>query len=713
MHEKRILNAELSSALFTFSCYQHIHDTYIVRKIPDKTLPLLSMRPQINRPDVSELSNRIEKAIESLPAKPRLVSHQASRQLRCLQTIFVKGYQALINMSGSITYSDWAGYAMVLVTKCGGVIIGTDLMGELFDVIYSLHCGYAGGAFLALEARAKFSPKYKISTTTYKDVYDIATDFNTSFGALNEIFNYYKDNLETDVVVDQICPSDVLVETKPHGYPRLKPHRSAEIDRQTIEYICSYLWNAVRINYFKLKYLGLEKWDYDEVFQYEKPPFPEYVFLDFLGRFEENCRWLPVGEVGIFSNENVSLYDQGSLQGPLNTLDDLVTDSGVSKAAWQCRLMYVKSHTDINLPSPFTEPRFAGSRGKVDVGDETQFDPAEEVFKMGKLSNYPREAAEYVGEELHRHRLLHHPFFNKLSTVPYNTDAHSIRHDLPVRGEELFNSSELSEEMYSKVKGKLYSLVNFTFLFEGDFRMAPFCETGKFVKPTMSPITEDARRMQETKEFMFFRRILESETNDTHGGLFIQSCIDFCNRFDPPVEKKKGEWADWKVVSNMEHPKAFINDKNLFVSTVKAEDQKCTLKGQSYNVTASGSVCYGYNPQGEPLVAPAMFCEGMAHNILSQDCFKNIRGALYKDPHTGMVKLPILTIRNEKVVWKGHEITNFEKEYWHERFNHMNVVNLKRYAQVIAGMPPYFWPFTLKCSECPRHTEIEMEEEEE
>lgn len=635
--------------------------------------------------------------------------HLTYKQLVVMDTIFIRGYQALINMTGSLTYSDWAGYAMILVTKCGGLIMKAKLMGELFDVIYSLVFGYARGAILDTETYAKFSSKYKSSNTTYKDVYDIAMDFNTSFGTLNNIYTYWKDHRDTEACVDWICLKDVKEYVRqPYEYPILKPHRSAEIDRQTIEYICNYLWNAVRINYFKLKYLGLEKWDYDEVFQYEKPPFPDYVFLDLLGRFEENCRWLPVGEVGIFSHENVSLYVNGSLQGPLKTLDDLVSDSGVSKAGWQCRLIYVKSHTDINLPSPFTEPRFAGSRGKVDVGDETQFDPAEEVFKMGKLSNYPREAAEYVGEELHRHRILHHTFFNNLSTVPYNSDPEAILQDLPVQGEELFNSSELGPEMYREVKKKLYSLVNFTFLFDRDFKLAPFCKTGKFVKPSKSPITEDARRMQETREFMFFREILESETNDKHGGLFVQSCIDFCNKFDPPVEKKKEEWADWKVVANMKNPKAFINHKKLFVSsTVKAEDQKCTLKGQSYNVTASGSVCYGYNPQGEPLVTPALFCEGMAHNILSYNCFKNVRGALYRDPHTGMVKLPVLTIRNEKVVWKGHEITNFEKEYWHERFNHMNVASLKKYAQVIAGMPPYFWPFRLRCSECPRHTEME------
>lgn len=695
LHKIGISHAETFCALFFPSRLvdpRH-HKLIPVEKYPD------SMRPQIDRPNVLDLSDRIERLIESSSED----DFSSYKRLVAMQTIFVEGYQSLMIMNRSISYSDWAGYAMVLVTKCGGVIMKGKLMGELYDVIYSLFCGYAGGALVTSETRARFSPKYRSSSTTYKDVYDISVDFSTSFGSFNDVFTHWKDNLGAEDCVDQICLRDVNANTRSlQGYPSLKSHETGLHEHQTVDFICSYLWNAARTNYFKLKYLGLEKWDYDVVFQYENPPFPEHVFYDLLGRFENYCRWLPVGEVGLFSDD---LVRANGLQFSLDTLDSLVTSSGVSKASWQCYLLLAKSHTDINLPSPFTEPRFAALKGQVDVGDDKAFDPTEEVLRMGRLSYHPREAAEYVGQELHRYRVLNQKFLRSMGGLSDET----------IVKEELFNAKDLSPEMYDEIKRDIYTFEDFGQLFQMEFNTIPLCITGKFVKPSKSPLARDAQGMQETKEYMFFKELLESGTGDVSGGLFIQSCIDFANKFDPPVVKKKGDWADWKVVANMDHPKAFINDTRLFMSIadMKTEDQKCTLKGQSYDVTASGSVCYGYDPQGEPLVVSAMFCEGMGDNILSYDCFKNVRGALYRDPSSGIVQLPVLTIQEEKVAWRGYEITSFDVDYWHERFNHMDVAGLKRYAQVIRGMPPYFWPFKLGCTECPRHTEISEEEEEE
>ncbi|KAG5361021.1 hypothetical protein CJU89_4123 [Yarrowia sp. B02] len=645
------------------------------------------MRPEIIRPDVQEIAQYFSQQLGTLSGS----DYEQGVQL---ERLFVNGYHGLMLMSQEILICDWAGMAMVGIAKCGGVVMKMGLMSRLFDLLYSLLCGYASPrlCFLDNELIQYFKSKYGSTGTTYKDVYDISVTLSESFSGMTELFTVWRQREDIFTARDFVAEMkryQFVSLSDSYKFPLKTNSKFNAFAEATEEYIVSYLWKAARTAYYKLKLLGQIRWDFDAVFQLEEPPFPGYVFFDLLGRYEFYCGCIPVGQVGLFSEPNMSV--EAILDG-LHFLKSHVVSAGTARAPWEIFVDMANESKTKGEPPEVPWPAYAGE-GKLSVSQDDGFDPAEEILRMGRLSNHPREAAQYVGEGLHKYRVLNQGFLRAMCDFQdyYNTE----------NIDEPFNPEELGEEMMEAIKRPVYSFREFGELFGKQFHISPYCQDGAFVEPERPPFEDDAIKLQATREFMFFRELLDSDPGDVTGGLFVQSCIDYCNWFDPEVHREGENWVDWKIAKNMSYPDAYINDKRLFVSMkINAEDKKCTLKGRMYNVTASGIVVYGYTNTGKALFAMALYCEGLTHNLLSSKTYQNVRQAVNSNWKTGMVRLPFLQLKASRVVWRGYEVKSFDASYWHKQLGHLSLKGIKRYAETIKGMPPYFWPYKLECSEC-------------
>ncbi|QNP95110.1 YALIA101S08e04698g1_1 [Yarrowia lipolytica] len=643
------------------------------------------MRPTIVRPDVAAIGRYFDQQLDLLKEKDK-TSYEEGKQLKRLM---IGGYLNLIYMQCDMSYSEWAGYMMVAVAKCGGLVLKMNLMRHTFDLIYSLYCGFAGDTLGRDERLKKYKSKYGSSKTTYKDANDIATDFSNSWGELNDIYLGWKCEMDTRDIVAMIEAIN-LPECGFDGPPELERPELDPATLATENYIISYLWKAALTTYARLKYYGLDLWDYDVVFQNQSPPFPACVFFDLLNRYEQYCGWMPVGNVGLFDTACVTedLVKESSMG-----LHCHISGCGIPRAR-SCTWSREFLEGRMDHHRGVAEPRL--KEGKLYVSDVADFDPVNEFTEMNEIKSlgtkYNPEIAEYIANSFYDYRVMDPHLFTS------NADRYI--------GMTLFNADDEDEDLIRDLEEtRLYGAQDFLKLIKSDFNGIKTCIVKrKFEKPAEIPFLGDIKRLQQIKEFGFFKEILTSGPENVRGGLFVQACIDYANNFDPLVpDPNKDAWVEWTVIDMSGNEGMLINDKKLFIPGTLVENSVHDAHiEQLYKVRAEGSVCYGYNCYGQALVAPALYCEGCPYNALSATSYNLIREAVKKDPVTSIVRLPLLTLSEHTMamVWRGRELPNLDISYWHKALGHVSLRALKRYMRIIKGMPPYFWPYTIYCDEC-------------
>lgn len=673
------------------------------------------MRPKIERPCLVKIDRHFDEQLLILK-RDDPESFDKGKQLKRLM---VGGYLSLIHMNDNISYFHWAGYMMLAIAKCGGLVLKMNLMRHAFDLIFSLYTVCLGCGVIAPDSKwDRYKLKYGTDKTTYKDAYDLATDFSNSWQPHSDIFNNWKTTLKEPVLISKIKNINFTkldLNEAPHtGVCESVP---GEALIETRNYIVLYLWKAARTNYYRLKYYNLDSWDYEVVFQSESAPFPDAIMFHLLGKYEQRCGWLPVGDVGLFSPENLSKM---TLLDCLGEVDGYAQMTGTFRSTWQyvshCKRQTKLANDDarraedelrrINLAKgealrinsvnagdrrEDSESKMAGE-GKVVVGDEPPgFDPVKELREMGISNKYPPEAVEYIAKEMNAYRVLDTNIFTKIGQK-YTTTP-------------LFNGYDLEPDLLRDVEEtQLFGLQDFAELLNNDFNIGGCIVDGKFQSPQKSPLNKELKRIQQLKEFLFFKEMFQTDSLVT-GGLFMQACIDYSNRFDPTFrDTNDDDWVDWKVTDMGGNEGALINNPKYFLpGTVKEDDGTFNQKLNPWacQVRSEGVVCYGYDDYGDLLYASAIYTEGAPYCALSSLSYDRIKGAVQKNSSTGMVRLPFLTVINEDILtWKGEVLGSVDVSYWHAQLGHISLRGIKKYMKKIKGMPPYFWPFKILCEDC-------------
>lgn len=673
------------------------------------------MRPKIDRPCLVKIDRYFDEQLFMLK-RDDPESFEKGKQLKRLM---VGGYLSLIHMNDNISYFHWAGYMMLAIAKCGGLVLKMNLMRHAFDLIFSLYTVCVSCGLIAPDSKLdRYKLKYGTDKTTYKDAYDLATDFNNTWQPHSDIFNNWKTTLKEPALIGKIKTINFTkldLNEAPHTGVREFVEGEKLID--TRNYIVSYLWKAARTNYYRLKYYNLDSWDYEVVFQSESAPFPDAIMFDLLGKYEQRCGWLPVGDVGLFSPENLSKM---TLLDCIKEVDGYAQMTGTFRSVWQyvndCsrrtklandearkaedelrRINVAKgkalTNNSVNAGArrEDSESRMAGE-GKVVVGDQPRgFDPVKELRKMGISDKYPPEAVEYIAKEMNAHRVLDTTIFTNINQK-YTTTP-------------LFNGYDLEPDLLRDVEEtQLFGLQDFAELIKNDFNIGDCIVDGKFQRPQKSPFDKELKRMQQLKEFLFFKKMFQAETV-LSGGLFMQACIDYSNRFDPNFrDTNEDDWVDWSVIDMGGNEGALVNDPKYFLpGTMKDDDGTFNLTERpgAFPVRAEGLICYGYNEYGDPLYAGAIYTEGRPNCSLSTLSYDKIKGAVQKDPITQIVRLPFLTETDVgEMIWRGEELLNLDISYWHAQLGHISLRGIKKYMRKIKGLPPYFWLFKIQCEEC-------------
>ncbi|KAG5358521.1 hypothetical protein CJU89_5115 [Yarrowia sp. B02] len=630
------------------------------------------MRPTVKRPNLALIHRHFEHHLKLL--KSDAASFAAGKQLRRL---LLDGYLSLVHMKDAISYSEWAGHVLIVVRSCGGLILKMKLMRHIFDLIFSFHCGYVGYDEFA---RLKYQNRYGSTSTTFKDVYDIAKDFNDSWGEANAVFETWGDNNMADTV-------DLLEALKLPAFDinAFSLARDEGLDQdfeKTAEYLVAYLWRSARVSYYRLRYLGCEVAEYDVVFQQKKPPFPRYVFFDLLGRLEDFCRWLPVGTEGLFSEESRQNYP---LKFLLEGLASGIAATGIATAPWQKKCVSDDDGEDEN-----TTPKIVGE-GRVRVGYKDTLDHLQGFIKKWKISQkYPADAVNYLAKTMDAYGFLDMNFFDPIKELEAELTMEPF----------LCNPGDIPE-LVDDIKEEFFDTNDFHALCQQNFFILECLVEGKFHEPKTPPFKKALRQMQLTKEFLFFRSILQARAGDPRGGLFIQSCIDYSNRVDPLIQRKGDDWITFQIVDMDGREGAIVNDPKYIVANFCDDESVHSPAGfGKAPIKATGQMCFGFYEEAEPMLAETLYCEGATGNALSVMCYNLIKDAIPKDPVSNTVTLPFLTVQDDKVCWRGHQVTETSLDYWHENLGHLNLKGLKRYTRVVGGMPPYFWPFKISCPEC-------------
>ncbi|AOW03234.1 YALI0C22022p [Yarrowia lipolytica CLIB122] len=647
------------------------------------------MRPLLLRPKLKNIGLFFQ---QQLILIEQTGDEAALKQALVLKKLMLDMYLGLINMNDDISYADWAGHMMVAITRCAGMVMRMNLMKHTFELIFSL---YSYLTPLSPQKKLqKYRIKYNDGKITYKDLYDISVEFSNSWGTLNELFNMRKETMTVEEVMESVMRMDIQ-KINPNMSPVLKRHGSENaLLRETQMFIVEHLWRGARISYYRLKSGGFETYDFDVLFQNSEPPLPDSVFNHLLLKYENVCGWLPVGDIGLFSDEQIGSSEERLLAN-LNTLYHHIGASATYPVRWSV------DETEDGIQVTNTA-KYKGTRQvtpKIISPGKMVIDGSVLTYKCPIPSpnerEFPTVAMDYVGEIMEKHRV------HDISDL--------VEFYVPQAEKPLYNSSEFEHWLERASNYYSYGNSDYTTLLDKGFFMLKHVKDGVFIRPAEEPddLMSHIKGLQNLKEFHFFKGLFDKPSGDTSGGLFTQACIDYCNKFDPIYPRNGDDWVTWNVSWEKNTP-CIINDKRLFVSEPTSEDKSIVYQGRHYRVTGVGTVCYAYTHKGEPLVVTAQYCEKIDANQLPKECFMNIQEGFHRNQDTLVIKLPVLSL-SPKLSWRGHEIVNFDVSYWHKQLGHLNLKGLKKYIPVIKGMPPLLWPFRIRCEECYGRDEPKMD----
>lgn len=647
------------------------------------------MRPTLLRPTLRNVVVHFQEQMRLIKASG---DEDAFRQAQALKKLMLDLYFSLVNLDDVISYADWAGYMMLMISKCGGLVMRMKMMNHAFDLIYSLY-NYMLPVYIG-KVFDKYRPKYSSSRVTYKDVYDLSVEFSNTWGKLNEPFNRKRDSMTVEEVIQEIrdlkVPDCHPSESLPFRRPPLEdPDPHALVDG-TQWYIVTLLWHYARISYYRMKSAGLVTYDFDVVFQNRDPPFPDSVFNHLFLKYEHVCGWLPVGEVGLFPQyyfeEKVG---KTALTVSLRDLYKLIGTTATFPTRWKVEVsppygIFEVTNTTPDKGTQKVTPKLICPGKLVIDGSASSYC----ATASPNEDEYPTAAMDYVGGIMNEHGV-------------YDIQ-HLIHYDLPQADKPLYNHEEMEPWLVRDCNFLAYGRNGYQTLVDNGFYMYEHIKNGVFTRPEHPPeeLMGHLQCLQDLKQFHFFKGLFEKGSQDPTGGLFSQACVDYCNKHDPIHHRQGKDWVTWSVeFMSQQNREVLINDKRLFASEPVSENKSVVFKGEHYRVLASGTVCYAYTHTGEPLTFPAKYCENLDDNALPWECYKNIMAGFHLNQENYTIQLPVLSL-SPNLSWRGHEIVHFDVSYWHKQLGHASLRSLKKYISVIKGMPPLLWPFRIRCEEC-------------
>lgn len=518
------------------------------------------------------------------------------------------------------------------------------------------HQVWANDMFDALTKYAKLFMQYELMGDAYHMIFPFFEHFSTNF-KLNDqhrqIYHYpvtYKD-------LYSLCVDFKALWGKSRELSI--PYDTAEMEAALV-HVKGYLWKQCRLTYYKLKYHGIETMDYDVVFQNKECPFSDVAMYALLGSYSAESGWLPLGHV--FS-------DKYPLIDNLQNLGSHVRRTGVT-TRWQDLMCLAGQLFPLELRS-----------GHV-IYELPALDE-KDVKKYQDKTGLGLKSCQILSQEINHHEIFYESLFQMLEEFGKEKTM------------SIWDFSQLDEEELGEVQTPLYTFEELKKLF---MSVAKLKNAGKVLTMTDEWLQGEIEKMQKTREFFIFKRFLHTKRAIGVRGLFVEACVQYADRLDPVIEHSEANWTKFRVIQT--HQKVvMVNDKKLFVSEIAETDGNMVFMDYTYHVTGQGKICYGYNLAGEPLVVDAYYCEHLDTSLLSLAVYKDIQNVIYRDKDW-LIQLPKLTVVGEKVVWRGYELTNVDLTYWHEQLGHLSLKGLKKYVDLVQGMPPYFWPKRIECTQC-------------
>ncbi|KAG5368506.1 hypothetical protein CJU90_0711 [Yarrowia sp. C11] len=638
------------------------------------------MRPTIARPDLGEITRRFDLALDGASSCPG--DRPSLKRVRILKRLILTTYVDLVNMEDdNVTPSDWAWAMRVVVETCLRDIMQLGLIRHIYDLVFSVYCG-GTGAPMAKARIAKFSPQFGQYQTTFKDAYLITCKNFQLFGLDEAKLKAFCANHDQDTALE------IVLRDIENPRPLLKDKEA----RETIEQIKIHFWDELRKTYFKLKNDGRETYDFDIVFENEDPPFPNYVFMSLAAGFFGAHGWLPVGDnVGLFKDKNMTLDVRRRSPGVLARMQDMFNHHGNVPAEWQVWWKTMAMTTRVMM----TVTMHTRENGIFNLA--TPIQPHEKVqelvvmFPGAKALSPPVQL--FVAHHLHLANTLNSNVL--LHIGDYNRDREGMydEHEPDERGASIRTDLHTCFSEMAKINFGLdkYTLDDQSI---SEDVVPDYRESGKMAA---LPFQELIDHIRKASMFTFLRELLTIYNPEhVNKGLFLQACVDYANKHDPEDwHDGDDDWTLW-FVTDHPHP-LLIRDKRLFSSSLPLDRKEVSVHGRIYDVTEKGQVCYAYNRHGEGMYAIGYFCKDSAANMLSSDSYLRLRGAyVTRDHDHSLMALPLLKSQvtmggEEKLFWKGHGIGRTDLKYWQEQLGPVSASSLRRYQNVIRGLPPYVW----------------------
>lgn len=608
-----------------------------------------------------------------------------------LKFILLEVYQELTKMT-FWTYYDWAWSMRIIVETCLREIMQLGLMRHIFDLVYSLHCGYVGGP-IPKTRRAKYTGLFGAYTTTFKDAYGICVEFYELFESGDEKVKQFVAKHGQERVLE-VLMEDLLN----------KQNRGIDLDENeqaTVDAMSNQMWKAARAAYFTLKKDGQETYAFDSVFANETPPFPTYVFLTLAGTFFAKCGWIPVGDnVGLCLYENMAQERKMSQPYLMDKLDAAHNKHGLPKIFWQT---WWRTLPDAHKQLAHAKLTLVG-KGLLTMQVSPSADDIRELIGMFPHAvKLPRDVQAYIAERL-----------SECAVLDSGLTHDMYRYNQVYRKPYVDTFSEADPNPPETVNTNLG--IYFRKVEANEFFLKEYIKNGKVTglptsaasgRVTGLPFQELIDKLQELKTFFHFKDIfqLTARQTNTDSGLFLQACIDYANTHDPVVwHDYDDDYVTW-LSTPQDHP-LLIADKRLFYDKLPLDIHHVTLGDKIYHVTEKGTVLYAYNPRGEPMFHVGYYCKDTIVNLLNLPCFRLLGDSVHRDFESGCIELPRLEAKenyggDEKLYWKGRELGRVDFQYWHEKLGHVSRIAVERYrdGKVVKGIPPFFWPGR-GCGEC-------------
>ncbi|KAG5354798.1 hypothetical protein CJU89_6591 [Yarrowia sp. B02] len=634
------------------------------------------MRPSSARPVLDALRDLLAQGIAATNDKG------LQKRFAHIRYLMLDLYERLVcTMNTHLTHAHWAWGMRVIVEKCLRDIMALndliyfDFSRWIYDLVRSLFVGYVG-APVPEERRLRF-PSDRVPT--FRDAYEITVAY----------FGLFDDEKALQMFIQAYDDADSALEAlreELNDDPGLVVEEAAESTRFAMT---RCLWDMARAGYYAAKPDGIV-YDLDSVFEEILPPFPDHIVMDLAMIVQSSCGWIPVGQdSGIFSDMNMMVeHRTRDVPGPLYRFAALLKAHGNPQMPWQNWWMGLNVAQKMVAQDRLT---YVGP-GRIDVPSV----PTKKVLArfqavFPEAKDLSPAVQKYVAHQFYLARILHSEFVSMFEKNEARIEALQVAFLKKLRAQ--------NEKSYKDLVTNNFYLDKFI---EGGKVHVPSClaSEGQLLKKL--PFREHLEKLQADKELFFFRAMFTNDNVEIQAsfGMFLEACGEYAKRKDPDKWYMNDDWVKWRCV--MGKSEVIIEDERLFLQPGTPAEKRLEAGGRVFLSTKKGEICYAYDSEGKGLYAQAYYCPKGGENVMPWDKYDAIKSVVPLQRPYNMFQLPVLKseerLGQENVIsWRGYEL-NLDMTYWHKHLGHASRWKLKRYKNVIRGMPPYLWQAEPDCT---------------